>query len=62
MFRLSVCADTVFCDLPFEQRVKGIAQAGFLVEFWGWQGAILMQSPATPPSRSAPSLATAEVA
>ena len=38
MFRLSVCADTVFCDLPFEQRVKEIAQAGFLVEFWGWQG------------------------
>lgn len=38
MFTLSVCADTVFLDLPFEQRVKQIAQAGFLIEFWGWQG------------------------
>jgi len=38
MYRLSVCADTVFLDLPFEERVKKIADAGFLVEFWGWKG------------------------
>lgn len=38
MYRLSVCADTVFLDLPFEERVKKIADAGFMVEFWGWQG------------------------
>ncbi|MBE7549813.1 MAG: TIM barrel protein [Anaerolineales bacterium] len=38
MYRLSICADTVFLDLPFEERVKKIAQAGFLVEFWGWKG------------------------
>ena len=38
MFRLSVCADTLFRDLPFEQRVQEISRAGFLVEFWGWQG------------------------
>jgi hydroxypyruvate isomerase len=38
MFRLSVCADTLFLDLPFVQRMHEIAQAGFLVEFWGWQG------------------------
>ncbi len=38
MFRLSVCADTVFLDLPFEQRVEKITEAGFHVEFWGWQG------------------------
>lgn len=38
MFRLSVCADTVFQSLPFEMRVKEIARAGFWVEFWGWSG------------------------
>ena len=38
MFRLSVCADTIFPDLPFEERLKEIANAGFLVEFWGWKG------------------------
>ncbi|MCC7447913.1 MAG: TIM barrel protein [Anaerolineae bacterium] len=38
MFNLSVCADTVFLELPFEQRVQEISKAGFMVEFWGWQG------------------------
>ncbi|PKO06470.1 MAG: hydroxypyruvate isomerase [Chloroflexi bacterium HGW-Chloroflexi-3] len=38
MFHLSVCADTIFLDLPFEERVKKIAEAGFMVEFWGWKG------------------------
>ena len=38
MFHLSVCADTVFLDLPFEERVKKIAEADFMVEFWGWKG------------------------
>ena len=38
MYQLSVCADTVFLEVPFEERVKKIADAGFLVEFWGWQG------------------------
>lgn len=38
MYRLSICADTVFLDLPFEERLKKIADAGFLVEFWGWKG------------------------
>ena len=36
MFRLSVCADTLFLKLPFVERVKQIARAGFLVEFWRW--------------------------
>jgi len=36
MFRLSVCADTVFCDLPFEKRVEEITRAGFHVDIWGW--------------------------
>jgi hydroxypyruvate isomerase len=31
---LSVCAETVFRSLPFEQRAREIAQEGFLVEFW----------------------------
>jgi hydroxypyruvate isomerase len=38
MFRLSVCADTIFLDLPLEERARNIAKAGFLVEFWGWKG------------------------
>jgi len=38
MFHLSVCADTIFLDLSFEERVKKISEAGFQVEFWGWKG------------------------
>ncbi len=36
MFRLSICAETFFCDLPFVERVRRIASAGFLVDFWRW--------------------------
>ena len=35
MYRLSVSAGTVLQNMPFEQRVREIAQAGFLVDFWG---------------------------
>lgn len=38
MYCLSVCADTVFLDLPFLERVRRIAACGFLVEFWNWAG------------------------
>ena len=38
MYELSVCADTVFLDVPFEERVKKITDAGFRVEFAGWKG------------------------
>ncbi len=38
MFRLSVCSDTGLQHLPFEQRVREIARAGFWAEFWLWQG------------------------
>ena len=31
MYRLAICADTVFLDLPFKERLKKIAEAGFLV-------------------------------
>lgn len=34
MYRLSVCAGTVFKQLPFETRVREIARAGFIVDFW----------------------------
>ncbi len=37
MYRLSVCAGTVLQKVPFEQRVKDIAKAGFLVDLWSWQ-------------------------
>lgn len=37
MYELSVCADTVFLELPFEERVKKISDAGFRVEFAGWK-------------------------
>ena len=35
-YSLSACADTLFCQLPFEQRAQRIAAAGFQVEFWAW--------------------------
>src|SRR5919107_386412 len=36
MFDLAVCAEMVFLDLPFEQRVRRIAESGFQVEIWNW--------------------------
>ena len=32
--RLAVCAEMVFLDLPFEERVRRIHEAGFDVELW----------------------------
>ena len=37
MFQLSVCEGTVFPNLPFRQRVREVAAAGFAVELWGWE-------------------------
>ncbi len=37
MFRLSICADTVFLDLPFAERTQKITNLGFSIEFWGWR-------------------------
>ena len=34
---LSVNADMFYRNLPFKQRVRAIADAGFGVEFWGWR-------------------------
>ena len=37
LFTLSVCAEMVFLELPFIERVKRIHQLGFGVEIWNWQ-------------------------
>lgn len=37
-YQLSVCAEMVFLDLPFVERVKRIHALGFGVEIWGWAG------------------------
>lgn len=36
MFQLSVCAETVFCELPFVERARRIAAEGFCVDLWRW--------------------------
>ncbi|CAB3654773.1 TIM barrel protein [Paraburkholderia rhynchosiae] len=36
MFQLAVCAEMVFRDLPFVERVRKIAGLGFQVEIWDW--------------------------
>lgn len=35
-YQLSVCAEMVFLDLPFVERVKRIHELDFGVEIWGW--------------------------
>ncbi len=34
--KLAACAEMLFLDLPFHQRVERIAQRGLLVEIWDW--------------------------
>src|SRR5215208_5950968 len=36
-FDLAVCAEMVFVDLPFAERVRRIDDLGFAVEIWEWQ-------------------------
>ncbi len=36
MFELAVCAEMVFLDLPFAERVRRISALGFQVEIWDW--------------------------
>ena len=39
MLTLGVCLETVFTDLPFEERIERIAEAGYdCVEFWHPEG------------------------
>ncbi|HEX2074235.1 MAG TPA: TIM barrel protein [Geodermatophilus sp.] len=35
-FRLAASAEMLFLDLPFEERVRRIADLGFEVEIWNW--------------------------
>jgi hydroxypyruvate isomerase len=35
-FTLAVCAEMVFTELPFEERVRRIDALGFQVEIWDW--------------------------
>lgn len=35
-FTLAVCAEMVFTDLPIEERIARIHDAGFAVEIWDW--------------------------
>ncbi len=35
-FRLAASAEMLFLDLPFEERVRHIADLGFEVEIWDW--------------------------
>lgn len=37
-YRLAVCAEMVYLDLPFTERVRRIADLGFEVEMWNWTG------------------------
>ena len=37
-YRLAVCAEMVYLDLPFTERVRRIADLGFEVEMWDWTG------------------------
>ena len=35
-FQLAACAEMLFCDLAFVERVRRLAGLGFQVEIWGW--------------------------
>lgn len=35
-FQLAACAEMIYLDLAFEDRVKRISDQGFLVEIWDW--------------------------
>ena len=35
-FTLAVCAEMVFIDRPFDERVARIHELGFAVEIWDW--------------------------
>ncbi len=54
MYRLSVCADSCFRQLPFKQRVERIVSAEFLMDFWGWTNRDVDWLAADPQFKSAP--------
>lgn len=36
-YRLAACAEMIFVDLPFVERVRRIHERGMLVEIWDWR-------------------------
>lgn len=46
-YRLAACAEMLFLDLPFEERVRRIHDRGFLVEIWDWSNKDLAALAAT---------------
>ena len=46
-FTLAVCAEMVFLNLPFEERVRRIHARGFAVEMWDWTKKDLLALSAT---------------
>ena len=55
MAKLDVCLETVFTDLPYEQRIRKIAALGYdCVEFWHpegtWNGSAIDESQAKDPA------------
>ncbi|MGW2614610.1 TIM barrel protein [Streptomyces sp. NPDC001500] len=36
MYELAVCAEMVFLDLPMDERVRRVHDAGFQAEIWDW--------------------------
>jgi hydroxypyruvate isomerase len=37
-YRLAACAEMLYLDLPFTERVRRLADQGFEVEMWNWTG------------------------
>lgn len=35
-FKLAACAEMLYTELPFEQRISQLTQDGFCVELWDW--------------------------
>lgn len=42
--KLSVCIETVFCEVPFIERIEEVKKMGFSAfEFWGWKNKDIKQ-------------------
>lgn len=42
-FQLAACAEMIFRELPFVERVKEISNAGLMVEIWHWNNKNLQE-------------------
>ena len=36
MFQLAVCAEMLYTEMPFLERVERLNAEGFQIEFWDW--------------------------